>query len=72
MIWKRIEEKPTHEGIIVVAEFKGGEMVRLNTDWAFYDGNFGPNNLTWSAPIRPTHWMTYADYRRALETLPRK
>ena len=72
MIWKSIKEKPTQEGIYIVAEFDGDKMVNLHTNWAFYDGHLGPNNLTWSAPIRPTHWMSYADYRRALELLPRK
>lgn len=72
MIWKNIKEKPTQEGIVIVAEFDGDIMVNLHTNWCFFEGHFEPNNRTWSAPIRPTHWMSYADYRKALETLPRE
>lgn len=71
IMWHPIEEKPVKVGIYVVARFEGDSMIELDTNWAFCDDYFGPNNVGWQVRIKPTHWMTYTEYRAVLENTPR-
>ena len=68
-MWKSIEKHPhpTKPGVYVVARFEGGKMVDYDTNWAYIEGYFGPNNVGWQARIVPTHWMSRKDYRGLLE-----
>lgn len=71
-MWRSIKTKPTEPGIYVVARFEGDKMTDYDTNWAYLDGYWGPNNIGWQERISPTHWMPIAEYRKALEDIPRE
>ena len=70
-MWKSISNKPTKDGIYVVARFEGDTMVDYDINWALCEGYWGPNNIGWQERIEPTHWMSRQEYRDALAKLPR-
>lgn len=72
VMWKSIKNKPQKEGLYVVAKFDGGTMVELSTDWACIEGYFGPNKASYWGSYDMTHWMTYAEYKKILEQLPKE
>lgn len=73
-MWKSIKKHPhpTQEGVYVVARFVDGKMVDYDTNWAYIEGYFGPNNVGWQERIEPTHWMSRADYRQVLSDAPKE
>ena len=70
-MWHSIDNKPTKEGIIVVARFDGDKMVEFCDDWALLGDYFGPNKASYWGTRNITHWMYYSEYRELLEQLPR-
>lgn len=70
-MWHSIDNKPTLDGIYVVAQFDGDKMLNLNTNYARAEGYWGPNNIGWCERFPITHWMSYAEYRAILENTPR-
>lgn len=73
-IWKSFKKHPMPKtwGIYVVARFEGDKMLDFDTNWAFIEGYFGPNNLGGQENIQPTHWMTRKEYRAMLEGATRE
>ena len=72
-MWHNIDkEKPTEDGLIVVARFEGDEMVWYCMDWAKCEGYFGPNSASYCGERDITHWMTRTEFRKILENLPKK
>ena len=71
-MWKDIKkEKPTEEGVYVVATFEGDVMTDLHLDYALYEGNFTPNRYG-SYGIHVTHWMKWSDFREAISKIERQ
>ena len=66
-----MSEKPTEQGLYVVAKFEGDKMVEFCDEWALIEGYWGPNRRSYCGSYDMTHWMPRADYRRILETTPR-
>lgn len=71
-MWHNIKNKPTQEGLYVVAQFEGDKMVDFHPEYALIEGYWGPNNIGWSQRIEVTHWMTRKEYREHLENAPRE
>ena len=71
-MWHSIDNKPTKEGIIVVAHFIGDRMDWFSTDWANIEGYFGPNSANYCGERNPTHWMYHSEYREILEKIGRQ
>ena len=72
--WKSIKEKPSEEGIYVVANFDDeGNMAEFSCDYAYLrdQGGFIPNHPMIGLR-RITHYMTYGDYRTLLGAQPRE
>lgn len=73
-MWHSIVNKPTKEGIYVVAQFNDkGKLIEYSTDYVLIEGYFGPNNIgNPYATVKVTHWMTYKEYRSLLENTKRQ
>ena len=71
-MWHSVKNKPTQDGIIVVARFEGDKMVELSTNWAKLEGYFGPNSSSYFGTRDITHWMYYSEYREVIEKVMRQ
>lgn len=69
MMWHSFKEKPTKDGIYVVAKFDGDRLVELCTQWCVLDGVLMPNTIPYFGSRDMTHWISQSEYYRVLENL---
>lgn len=72
--WRSIDIPPEKEGFYMVAEFEGGKLKSLDTEWIYVKdlGNYLQPNRMYSSCHYPTHYIPREEIRNFLELLPKE